>query len=331
MKKRYLLLSAAILLLVAVLTAVITLKLTAPVQPETTPTPAPTVWGSVAEPEASAQITEIPADAPAETPSAQEPESAFSPESLQESPAQPETPIESPELSEPELTPEDSGLRALLEAELATCSGSWSLYYENLSTGTVISIGDGPMVAASLIKLFVAGAYCQAAELGEVPDTCRDDLDIMLSQSSNEACNRLITLLGMERINRFIDEFGAENSQLNRKMLQTGEENYTSPADCGAVLRALLEGTFVSEAASLELLGYLENQERTHKIPAGIPAGVETANKTGELSDVENDVAIVWSEAGTYILVIMSDDVSPGTAQNNIVGISRMVYEYLNP
>lgn len=31
----------------------------------------------------------------------------------------------------------------------------------------------------------------------------------------------------------------------------------------------------------------MRQQERTGKIPAGVPENIETANKTGELSDVE--------------------------------------------
>lgn len=320
MKKRHIILSAVILLLVAVLMAVIALVLVPSknqMKEAALPEPSPEVWGSMAE------ITEEPTPTapPAFSLVEAEPTPEASADSLLEDAPEPTTPET---LTEPALA-------AMLEAELMTCSGKWSLYYENVDTGAVITIGNEPMVAASLIKFFVAGAYCQAVEQGKMADDYRSDLESMLSVSSNEACNRIIDALGMEPINQFISDFGADHTQLNRKMLQPGTENYTSPSDCGSVLKALLEGSFVSPEVSEELLSYLKIQERTHKIPAGVPIGVETANKTGELSDVENDAAIVWSEGGTYILCIMSDDVSAGTAQRNIVGISKLVYEYLNP
>ena len=38
----------------------------------------------------------------------------------------------------------------------------------------------------------------------------------------------------------------------------------------------------------------LKQQQRTNKIPAAMPAGVHVANKTGELSNVENDAGILY-------------------------------------
>ena len=61
-----------------------------------------------------------------------------------------------------------------------------------------------------------------------------------------------------------------------------------------------------------------------------LPGGVASANKTGELADVENDVAIVYGPSCTYILCVMSDGVAPGIAQSNIIDISSTVYYALN-
>ena len=113
---------------------------------------------------------------------------------------------------------------------------------------------------------------------------------------------------------------------------KSSQENYTSPRECGEVLEAILNGKYVSSAASKRLLENLKAQERTGKIPAGVPAGVETANKTGELSDTENDACIVWSEGATYILCVMSNEqTNAAKAREEIVAISRLVYEYFNP
>ena len=73
----------------------------------------------------------------------------------------------------------------------------------------------------------------------------------------------------------------------------------------------------------------MKNQQRTHKIPAGLPDGVESANKTGELDTVENDTAIVFADT-PYILCIMSENLSDaGAAQNNIAGISSDIYNLI--
>ena len=86
-----------------------------------------------------------------------------------------------------------------------------------------------------------------------------------------------------------------------------------------------MRGCFVSPKASGILLNSLRNQQRRGKIPAGVPAEIPTANKTGELDAVDNDAAIVWSPSGTYVLCIMSADA--GNRIPEIIKLSGMVYE----
>ena len=251
---------------------------------------------------------------------------------------EPESSIDNPPSEE--IVKVESDLEALLIEELSSYDGSWSVYFKRLDNGSIVSISNEPKVAASLIKLFVAGAYFDAVCKGTLEDTYQSDLSVMITESSNDACNRIIDVLGngdaslgMSVVTDFATSIGCSASQLNRKMLQVSElENYTSAIDCGMVLDKIFNGTYVNEATSEELLELLKKQNRTWKIPSGVPAGTETANKTGELSDVENDVAIIWSPACTYILCIMVEEVqSPGITQGNIASISKLVYEYLNP
>ena len=111
----------------------------------------------------------------------------------------------------------------------------------------------------------------------------------------------------------------------------TNGDNYTSVMDVGNILEAMYRGTCVSEDASKEMIEILKSQTLKSKIPAGVPAGVETANKTGELSNVENDAAIVYKENSHYILVVMSNDVTDtAAARNNIKEISSKVYNMMS-
>ncbi len=298
-----------------------------PAPPEAPEPPAP------AEPE-----PEEPGPAPGEF----EPEPELEPEEIEPEPE--DVTPEEELLLEPEAeTPPESGidlagLQTALEEELATCTGQWALYWECLETGETISLGDGPMVAASLIKLFVAGAWYEAEEQGRVepsPELVR----AMISESSNEACNELIDRLGggdaaagMAAVNEFAAALGCGDTALNRKMLAPSPpENYTSAADCAAVLARIWAGDYVSPAASSALLEYLEAQTRTWKIPAGLPGGTRSANKTGELAGVENDAAIVWAPGCTYVLCVLSDGIlSPAAGQGNIAGLSRIVYDFVD-
>ena len=279
-----------------------------------------------APPESSRPRTDpdfVPVDISGETEDAPAATGSFreeSPENLVHLPGDPSQNTEKP-----------CELQDELERLLARQSGVWSLYLKNLDTLETVSIRDEAMVAASLVKLYVAGAYYAADPEGENQERCQL-VRAMISNSSNEACNRLIDLLGKDNINDFAQAEGFPNTRLNRKMLEpVPVENYTSTRECGAVLESILEGSYVSPAASRDLLQELKDQERTGKLPAGVPHGVETANKTGELSNVENDVCIVWSEGGTYILCVMASDL-PNTyeARQTIIEISRIVYQFFN-
>lgn len=222
-------------------------------------------------------------------------------------------------------------LEQKLSSELESFSGEWSLFLKEMDTGDEIRINDQPMVAASLIKLYIAGTYFEEASDGTLPEGIDESsrLDLMINQSDNNAANYLIDLVGKDSVNGFCKKHGFPSSELNRKMLEASEkENYTSAADCGKVLSQVLNGTYVNTEASAELLQDLKDQQRTSKIPAGVPADVQTANKTGELNYVENDAAIIWAPARTYILCIMSSNAgSMADARQNIVNISSEVYE----
>ena len=222
---------------------------------------------------------------------------------------------------------EMQALQEALEAEIGRLGGKWSLYLKRMDTEQVIGVhADEKMVAASLIKLFVAGEFFRQTDenmldiekYGRLPDA-------MINVSDNGAANTLINAVGMDNVNKFAQEHGFTETEINRRMLENnGTENYTSAKDCGVMLEQVLAGKYVNPKASERILQALKDQQRTGKIPAGIPSEVPTGNKTGELSYVDNDAAIVWAPSCTYILCIMSSDA--GGRISEIVRLSSMVY-----
>ena len=75
-----------------------------------------------------------------------------------------------------------------------------------------------------------------------------------------------------------------------------GQSNITSAKDCGILLEHIYNGTCVSSKYSKEMRKLLLAQTRRWKIPSGIPSGIKVANKTGEISSVEHDMAIVYGK-----------------------------------
>lgn len=251
-----------------------------------------------------------------------------------------------PETVEEEEQPQETGPVELQELEgqlqnlLLQVNGTSAVYVEDLSIEAYASISSQPMQSASLIKLFVAGCVyehldqvkAQEAYDGETEELMR----IMITVSDNDAANTLTTRLGngdaaagRAAVNQFCQEHGYGDTYMGRMMLDfsSTEDNYTSVRDCGSFLKGIYRQELVGADA---ILGYMKQQERTGKIPAGVPEGVATANKTGELTDVENDAAIIFTDTGAYtICVMMSGLPDAAAARSVITQLSSVVYQYM--
>lgn len=109
------------------------------------------------------------------------------------------------------------------------------------------------------------------------------------------------------------------------------DDNYTSVSDCGHFLKKVYKGNQESDAHAQAEFALLAAQTRRNKIPAQMPSGVSVANKTGELSDVENDAGIIYNSQNDLIIVFMSENVpQPGSAQSTIASLSRQIYDSYN-
>ena len=87
------------------------------------------------------------------------------------------------------------------------------------------------------------------------------------------------------------------------------------------------------------MLELLKGQTLKEKIPSGLPDGIASANKTGEMPEgyglgcIENDIAIVFGEDTDYILCILSNNLSGNNenARERIREISSWLYPCLTP
>ena len=236
---------------------------------------------------------------------------------------------------------QDEELSAMLQSlanDTAQAGGVWAIAVQRADEEQCCAVNSKPMQSASLIKIFVAATVEEnldsVAAWESYSGETADLLFHMLSESDNEATNALVTRLGngdaeagMALVNQYCTENGYSDTSMGRLMLDfdADSDNYTSVKDCCAFLQSLLAGRITGADAILDAL---KQQTRTEKIPAGVPEGVETANKTGELDTVENDAAIIWSGDSPYILCVMSEDVmNAGAARNHIVAVSQQVYQ----
>lgn len=238
---------------------------------------------------------------------------------------------------EPEANEGGGEASASLEAQIQEmiasqygAGGSVAVSAGRISDGGLTSVNSHQMQAASLIKLFVAGCiYETVADVSQYESL----ISVMISVSDNTACNSLVTMLGggdaqagMAKVNEYCMNHGFADTHMGRLMLQPNDQddNYTSVWDCGNFLMNIYNGGL---AGSDQILQYMKQQERRGKIPAGVPSGVETANKTGELDSVENDAAIIFHPSGAYVLCVMSEYLSDTYSSRIFINsLSEMVY-----
>lgn len=252
-----------------------------------------------------------------------------------------------------ELKPLESQIRSLTDIPGET----WSVYVKNLRTDQEICIGNHPMYAASLIKLFVLeywaekladGTYDYQSDLFPSEAALKNRLADMIEVSDNDAFNELVVELsadhtfadGCRVMNEYLMEKGYENTGIFHTLHPTyfsriaisDEENHTSVSDCGRLLERIYQGDKTGDKASRLMLELMLRQESTYKIPAGLPGGTRVANKTGETDTREQDVAIVFGPETDFILCVMNSDVHEvGDAMDVVRSIAATSYYTLNP
>ncbi len=245
-----------------------------------------------------------------------------------------------PEGTEPSADASGEDLETALKGMVVDQNGErWSACVRKAGESVpAATVNERAQQSASLIKLFIAAAAelerGELEALEQYPGETGELISRMLSASDNEAANALTRRLGdgdaaagMEKVNLFCSLNGYSSTSMGRLMLDfdAQSDNYTSAADCCKFLNSVLQG---GVTGSDEILSALKKQERTGKLPAGVPGGIKTANKTGELDDVENDAAIVWAEGNTYIICVMSEGLNDASeARGKITEISGMVYD----
>lgn len=201
-----------------------------------------------------------------------------------------------------------------------------------LVTNTFSSIIDGSPYELSVDDDSDAEVY---ARLGETM-TLRELCEAMITVSSNLATNLLIKRLGVENIRRTAAELGAGGMNVLRgvediKAFEAGKSNSTTARALLTLLERIARGEAVSPKASRNMVEILARQEFNEGIPAGVPDDVRVAHKTGNITRIHHDAAIV--EASTpYVLVVLVrgiDDEAESAAL--IADISRVLYEATQP
>ncbi|WP_420456920.1 serine hydrolase [Rubrivirga sp.] len=166
--------------------------------------------------------------------------------------------------------------------------------------------------------------------------TFRDLVERAITTSSNLATNLLIGLVTADSVQATMDRLEAPDLRVLRgvedlKAFRAGLSNATTANALATVLEAIRDGRAVSPAADAEMRDILDDQAFNEMIPAGLPPGTRVAHKTGWITEIHHDAAIVYpTEGAPYVLVILTEGIADREASARLgAEITRAVHTAL--
>jgi beta-lactamase class A len=158
----------------------------------------------------------------------------------------------------------------------------------------------------------------------------------MIIRSSNLSTNLLLDLLGIEFLQRMLEQHDLSGIDLRRGVedelaFEHGINNRVTADGLVHLLRLIAEERAFSPELSRGMLDMLHDQEFRSGIPAGLPAHARVAHKTGEISTVAHDAGIVYLPKRKPYVVAILTEWDPETAGRSptIAAASYMVYEHV--
>jgi len=220
----------------------------------------------------------------------------------------------------------------MLEVLRAAEAGRLGLDQEILLVNRFHSIVDGSPYSLDAGEDSDSAMYARVGQ--RVP--VRELMERMIVRSSNLATNAVIALVGAARADSTAHALGARNIRVLRgvedgKAFQKGLNNTTTARDLGTLLEAIEKRSAASPRSCTAMLDILSRQEFNGEIPAGLPPGTRVAHKTGQITGVLHDAALVYLPGkAPYVLVVLTRNIdNDRVARTLIADLSRLVYEHV--
>ena len=157
----------------------------------------------------------------------------------------------------------------------------------------------------------------------------------MITTSSNLATNLLVEIVGVEKIQRSLDELEIDGVKVLRGVedqaaFDAGLNNETTASGLVKLLRMIADGKAWSADISRQMMEILHDQQYKSGIPAGLPKAARVAHKTGNISTVHHDAGIVYLEGRKpYVLVVLTRFNPDNGRSTAVADISRDIYAHL--
>jgi beta-lactamase class A len=135
----------------------------------------------------------------------------------------------------------------------------------------------------------------------------RDLLTLMIVISDNTATNLVIDAVGFTAINQCAVDLGCDATRIDRHLMRSGGKS-TSALDQARILDALVSGIALPAELTRCALSLLARQQVRDRLPALLPGGATSWNKTGELPGVRHDVGLIGSGTQPRVVVAVLVD-----------------------
>ncbi len=164
----------------------------------------------------------------------------------------------------------------------------------------------------------------------------RDLMYSMITVSSNLATNVLIELVDAKNVTATMRDLGAQNIEVLRgvedqKAYDQGLSNSTTAKDLMLIMKAIAKNSAGTPEDCYTMISILKEQQFNDVIPLYLPEEVGVAHKTGFITGVHHDMAIVFLPEGrSYVLVLLSKNLKDfETGTDQLARISKTFYDYM--
>jgi beta-lactamase class A len=162
--------------------------------------------------------------------------------------------------------------------------------------------------------------------------TLRQLSELMITVSSNFATNLLIEKLGVDNIRATVHSLHADGMNVMRgvediKAYEKGMNNTTTARGLLVLLEAIAQGKAVDQESSRAMIEILERQKFNEGIPAGLPHGTRVAHKTGEITKIHHDAAIVFAPRPFVLVILVRGIAETKVSAALMADITRELYQ----
>ena len=162
--------------------------------------------------------------------------------------------------------------------------------------------------------------------------TLRQLCEAMITVSSNFAANLLIEKLGVDNVRATVTRLGADGMQVLRgvedqRAFDKGLNNTTTARGLMVLLERIARAQAVDQSADAAMIEILKRQKFNDAIPAGVSAGTAVAHKTGSITKIHHDAAIVYSPRPYVLVLLVRGMEDQKTSAALMADLSRAVYE----